>query len=199
MMKNVNVEEAADAAAELTADERRYLERAQSDPFEDGGIVRYYEQALKIKVHEAVLAAIEVRMRTDFPKAAKKVFGAKGEQVEAMLERVQHAVLAQFDLTGNGLGSHIKVGGDERRTGKAYLYRYLSYRARGQQYGAQIALIQDDPAQELRVLVRYYRVYADAGNIDEQAWFAAGDIERAQDAYLALLERLAVPRRTQAA
>lgn len=194
-MKNVNVEE----AAELTANERRYIERAQNDPFEDGGIVRYYEQALKNRAHEAVLAAIELRMRTDFPKAAKKVFGAKGEQVEAMLVGVQDAVLAQFDLAGNGLGSHIKVGGDERRTGKAYLYRYLSYRGRGQQYGAQIALIQGDPAQELRVLVRYYRVYAEADNIDQQEWFAAGEIERAQDAYLALLDGLAVPRRTQAA
>jgi hypothetical protein len=179
----------------LTEDERRYIERARTDKFENGGIVRYYEQALRNGAHEDVLAAIELRMRSDFPREARKVFGARGDLAEQMLSRVREAVLQQFDLGGNGLGNHIKVGGDERRTGDAYLYRYLSYRASGQQYGAQLALIQDTPATELRVMVRYSRVYAGADNIDERQWFAAGDIGQAQEAYLALLDKLAVPRR----
>jgi hypothetical protein len=47
----------------------------------------------------------------------------------------------------------------------------------------------------LRVMLRYSRVYAGADNIDERQWFAAGDIGQAQEAYLALLDKLAVPRR----
>jgi hypothetical protein len=179
----------------LTDNERRYIERARTDKFENGGIVRYYEQAVRNGADEAVLAAIELRMRTDFPKEARKVFGARGDLAEQLLSRVRDTVAQQFDLDGNGLGNHIKVGGDERRTGVAYLYRYLSYRATGQQYGAQLALIQDAPAAEMRVLVRYSRVYAGQDNIDERQWFAAGDIDQAQEAYLTLLNRLAVPRR----
>lgn len=48
-------------------------------------------------------------------------------------------------------------------------------------------------------MVRYSRVYAGADSVDERQWFAAGDIGQAQDAYLALLDKLAVPRRTGAA
>lgn len=192
-MENVNVEEATDAVTALTADERRFIQRAQNDKFENGGIERYYRQAVKNKVHEAVLSAIESRMRTDFPKAARTVFGAKGEQAEEMLVYVRDAVLAKFDISGNGLGNHIKVGGDERRTGTAYIYRYISYRARGEHCGAQISLIQATPEQELRVLVRYYRVYEGSDNIDEQVWFTTSEIALARHAYSALLDKLQVP------
>lgn len=195
----MNVEETNENTGSVPSDQLRFIERAQKDKFEDGGIVRYYEQAVAKGMHEAVLAAIELRMRTDFPKAARQLFGAKGGQVEEMLDRVRDAVAERFDLSANGLGNHIKVGGDERRTGSAYLYRYLSYRATGQQFGAQISLIQVDPAAELRVKVRYYRVYAGSANIDEQQWFAAGDMDQAVQAYVALLDKLGVPRRAQGA
>lgn len=167
----------------------------QTHEFKGNEIATYYENAVKQDAHEAVLAAIELRMRTDFPRAARQVFGAKSEQVEEMLERVRETVAAQFDLSANGLGNHIKVGGDERRTGSAYVYRYLSYRATGQQFGAQISLIQAAPAAELRIKVRYYRVYAGSENIDEQQWFAVGDMAQAVQAYVALLDKLGVPRR----
>lgn len=190
----MSVEEISSVVESLTPDQRKFIERAQKDKFEDGGIVRYYEQAVKNKAHEAVLAAIEVRMRTDFPKAARKVFGARGQQAEDILERVRDVVSTQFDLSSNFLGNHIKIGGDERRAGASYLYRYLSYRATGQQYGAQIALIQSDPAAELRIMVRYSRVLAGTDNFEQLQWFDLGDIGQAQQAYLALLDKLVVPR-----
>jgi hypothetical protein len=192
------MEEMSSAAQPLSDNDRKYILRAEQDKFEDGGIVRYYEQAIQKKVHEDVIAAIELRMRTDFPKAARQVFGAKGEQAEEMLARVQEAVQARYDLSGNALGNHIKVGGDELRAGAAYLYRYLSYKASGQQYGAQMSLIQADPAAELRVKVRYYRAHAGADNMEELQWFAASDMDAATQAYLALLDKLAVPLRQQA-
>jgi hypothetical protein len=196
---NMNVEETSDSMGTVPADQLRFIERAQKDEFKDGGIARYYERALANGVHDAVLAAIELRMRTDFPRIARQVFGARGAQAEEMLERVREALAAQFDVSANGLGNHIKVGGDERRTGSAYVYRYLSYRATGQQFGAQISLIQASPAAELRVKVRYYRVYAGSANIDEQQWFAAADLDQAVQAYVALLDKLRVPRRALAA
>jgi hypothetical protein len=186
---------------ELTPDEHRYLERARNNVFEDGGIVRYYEQALRMNVHAAVLEAIEVRMRTDFPRAARQVFGAKGDQAVEILSRVRDAVLARFDISGNGLGNHIKVGGDEKggTATPRYLYRYVSYRGTGQEFGAQLALIQQEPTSELQVMVRYYGVSRNRAKIDEQTWFAIGDIDQAQQMYLDLLEKLAVPRCVQAA
>ena len=196
----MDTEELSNSTVTLTADEQRYIERANNNKFEDGGIVRYYEQAVSKRVHEAVLMAIEVRMRTDFPKAAKQVFGAKGEKAEEMLARVREAVLARFDISGNRLGNHIKVGGDERRRGtNCYLYRYVSYRGKGQQYGAQLALIQDEPASELKVMVRYYSVGSEEVKINDQQWFTVGDIDQAQQMYLDLLDKLAVPRCAQAA
>lgn len=192
------MDEMNNAAQPLSDNDRKYILRAEQDKFADGGIVRYYEQAIQKKVHEAVIAAIELRMRTDFPKAARQVFGAKGEQAEEMLARVRAAVQARYDLSGNALGNHIKVGGDERRTGTAYLYRYLSYKAGGQQYGAQISLIQADPAAELRIQLRYYRAHAGTDNMEELQWFAASEIGAATQAYLALLDKLAVPQRAQA-
>lgn len=185
------MEETNTPANALTADEKRYIDRAQNNRFEDGGIIRYYEQAVQNRVHEAVVEAIELRMRADFPRSAKTVFGAKGNHAEQLLARVRETVMARFDITSNSLGNHVKVGGDERRTGTAYIYRYLSYRESGQQRGAQISLIQDNPAAELRVKVRSYRVRS--AEPDELQFFAAGEVDLACEAYLILLERLAVP------
>jgi hypothetical protein len=104
-----------DNAPALSEAEQRFIERAKNDEFANGGIVRYYNQALKQAASEAVLEAIELRMRTDFPREARKVFGAKGLQAEDLLARAQEAAGARFDLSNNGRRNHVMVGGDERR------------------------------------------------------------------------------------
>lgn len=196
----MDTEEMGNPDRALTPDEQRYIERAQNNAFADGGIVRYYEQALKNNVHPAVLRAIEVRMWADFPRDARKLFGARKEQAQEMLARVRGAVMARFDISGNGLRNHVKIGGDEKggTDNPCYLYRYVSYRGKGQEYGAQLALIQQAPVGELQVMVRYYSVGRDRPKTDEQTWFAIGDIDQAQQMYLDLLDKLAVPRCAQA-
>lgn len=176
----------------LSEAEQRYIERAQTDSFADGGIVQYYKQALVHKASEAVLEAIEVRMRTDFPAAAKKVFGAKGEQVEDLLTLAQREVRARFDLSNNGRGNHVMVGGDERRTGEAYLSRYIAYRGKGEKDGAMLGLIQESAGAELRARVRRDRVHTPGAEPIDQ-WFAAGEFPLAQQAYIELLAQLGVP------
>jgi hypothetical protein len=172
--------------------EQRHIERAKNDSFADGGIVRYYEQALALGAGEAVLEAIEVRMRTDFPAAARKLFGAKGEQAEDLLERAQQAVRARFDLSDNGRGNHVMVGGDERRTGEAYLSRYIAYRGKGKKEGAMLGLIQESAGAELRARVRSDSVRS-PGAQPVDRWFSAADFPLAQEAYIELLGQLDVP------
>jgi hypothetical protein len=176
----------------LSEAEQRYIERAKTNSFADGGIVQYYRQALVHKASEAVLEAIEVRMRTDFPAAARKVFGAKGEQAEDLLTRAQEEIRGRFDLSNNGRGNHVMVGGDERRTGDVYLSRYIAYRGKGEKDGATLELIQDHPGAELRARLRSDRVRSPGAKPKDQ-WFAAGDFPLAQQAYVALLVQLGVP------
>lgn len=183
---------AQDNGQALSEAELRYIERAKTDSFVDGGIVRYYEQALAARASEAVLEAIELRMRTDFPRDARKVFGAKGEQAEDLLGRVQQEVRARFDLSNNGRGNHVMVGGDERRTGEVYLSRYIAYRGKGEKDGVMLGLIQEHPGAELRVRIRSDRVRTPGATPTDQ-WFVAGDFLVAQHAYIELLGQLGVP------
>ena len=180
------------AVVVLKETEQRYIERARNDSFANGGIVRYYEQALALRAGEAVLEAIEVRMRTDFPGEARKVFGAKGELAEDLLERAQHAVRARFDLSQNSRGNHVMVGGDERRTGEMYLSRYIAYRGKGQKDGVMLGLIQESAGAELRARVRSDSVRTPGSRPVEQ-WFSAADFALAQQAYIDLLVQLEVP------
>lgn len=176
----------------LTEAEQRHIERAKNDSFVDGGIVRYYEQALAARSSEAVLEAIELRMRSDFPREARKVFGAKGEQAEDLLGRVQQEVRARFDLSNNGRGNHVMVGGDERRTGEVYLSRYIAYRGKGEKAGVMLGLIQEHPGAELRARIRSDRVRTPGATPTDQ-WFVAGDFLLAQQAYIELLGQLGAP------
>lgn len=176
----------------LSATERKYIQRAMTDEFPNGGIVRYYEQALALRAGDAVLEAIELRMRTDFPRQARKIFGARGLYAEDLLARAQEAVRARFDLSNNGRGNHVMVGGDERRSDGPWLLRYIAYRGKGQNNGAMLALVQERPGGELRAQVRYDRVRT-PGTEPEVQHFMAGDFAAAQQAYIELLARFGLP------
>jgi hypothetical protein len=99
------------------------------------------QQASALGASEAVIEAIQLRMRIDFPREARKVFGATGRQAEDLLAHAQEEVRGRFDLPNNGRGNHVMVGGDERRSGGLWLSRYTAYRGKGQNDGAMLALI----------------------------------------------------------
>ena len=84
------------------------------------------------------------------------------------------------------------LGGDERRTGESYLYRYLAYRGKAQADGAMLALVQDKPDSELRAMVRRDSVRT-PGSTPVDLWFDAGEFAAARQAYIDSLMEIGVP------
>lgn len=172
--------------------ENKLIERARTAEFTAASIVEYYKNCLQRGAPESVLDAIYTRMWLEFPKAAKAMFGAKGDDVTECLTRIHEDVAATYDLSRNKLKAGVKLGGTER-TGEQRLYRYLSYRG-ADHIGAQLALIQQDVESELVIMVRHYRTMAQEQNFSEEQLFPFGELERAVDEYKKLLAMLGVER-----
>lgn len=172
--------------------ENKLIERARTTEFTAASIVEYYKNTSARHAPESVLDAIYTRMWLEFPRAAKAMFGAKGDDVTECLTRIEQSVAAAFDLSGNTLKAGVKLGGTER-TGAQRLCRYLSYR--GADYiGAQIALIQENIDSEVVVMVRHYRANAKDENFSHEQVFPFGELDRAVEAYNTLLAKIGVPR-----
>jgi hypothetical protein len=137
-------------------------------------------------------------MRTDFPRAAKKKFGAKTLEVVEMLTQLYEETAAMFDLSGNTVKNHVKTGGTEQ-TGQEYICRYISYK-NGENVGTQLTVTQLTAASELEVTVEYYQTNAGAENFRRPERFAIGEFDRAAALYRSnLLEVGVAPRQSAAA
>lgn len=172
--------------------ERELIERAQSAPYTEAEFVSWYDNVRARGGSQALLDAIKLRMRVDFPRAASKKFGAKTLEVVELLTRLREDIATRFNLANNKVGQHVKVGGDEQ-TGKQYICRYLSYR-NDENRGAQITAIQVTAESEIQIVVDSYRTNAREDNFRQSETFSMNEFKDAALLYQSHLEKLGVHR-----
>lgn len=88
--------------------------------------VQKYE-AITDEEREAVIAAVEAKIKVVDPRKAKRLFGPKDAQARVMMEEAYAAISEEFDLTANVLKNGVKTGGD-MIAGRKYIDVYLSYK-----------------------------------------------------------------------
>lgn len=135
-----------------------------------------------------VVKAVEHQMRKQFPKAASKVFGAKGDDAKAKLEETYSELAAAFDLSRNKMLNGVKAGG-ERIKGKVYIDWYISYR-NADKYGAFLGLMQETVDTELKAVVRYSKT--GKGKFEEEQFFEMLEYAQAVELYKAHLAKVII-------
>ena len=116
-------------------DEKRFLEilaRILNGDFSKEEFVNFYNNILRSneptdEQREKLIEAIERRLREKFPQAANRIFGQRDGQAREWLQKLADHLQANYDLSKNNLGNHVKTGGD-RLSGKAHIDVYLSYK-----------------------------------------------------------------------
>ena len=76
---------------------------------------------------EALTSEVEKKIRTDFPKSAKKILGGKSEKAKVLLEECLQELIEEFDWTNNKVETKVKVGGD-MIGGREHVCWYISYK-----------------------------------------------------------------------
>tara|TARA_R110001592_G_scaffold112965_1_gene311584 strand:+ start:6643 stop:7173 length:531 start_codon:yes stop_codon:yes gene_type:complete len=135
------------------------VERIEANRYDEKQLINLYNNAnanndLSEEKKENLIEAIEKNTRLRFPKAAKRIFGAKESVATEMLEKLYTKISASYDLTGNKLKNGVKTGG-LMISGKLYIEVYISYKNADNQ-GVFLSLTQDAVDDELVVIVRRY-------------------------------------------
>ncbi|HZW13921.1 MAG TPA: hypothetical protein VFF81_12115 [Noviherbaspirillum sp.] len=168
--------------------ENKVIGWAQSKQFSEKEIVEFYNNVAEKGGSRKALDAIKIRMRSDYPRVAKRRFGAKEEEVVERLNRIADAAQRGFPLQDSRVGSHVKTGGNEI-SGEKFLWRYISYKNPANQ-GADLSLVQDKADTEVLVFVSRYRTNAKEANFNEVQQFAFGELDQAEALYRRYLGEL---------
>ena len=129
--------------------------------------------------HQDIADAIYIQMRKCFPRAATKQFGAKGDDVKEMLEKVYKDIRSSFDLTKNLHNNGVKVGGD-RISGKIYISLYMSYKGDN---GLIIAIAITQQEVDSELVVEFSTRKAGSETKDQDIKFPIQDLHLAADLY----------------
>ena len=92
-----------------------------------------------------------------FPRAAKRIFGAKESVANSMLEKLHKTLTHTIDFTSNKLKNGVKAGG-QMISGEFYIDVYMSYK-NTENEGAYISLTQKTIDDELIVTVGRYSTH----------------------------------------
>jgi hypothetical protein len=125
--------------------------------------------------YQDVIDAIEIQMRKQFPRAATKEYGAKGDAAQQKLDEAFKEIQASFDLTKNRNNNGVKVGGGVM-SGDAYIDYYISYK-NDDGYGVYLGLIQETVDSELKARVGSYKTGKDKS--EETFYFSIDEISEA--------------------
>ena len=162
--------------------EVKLIEYIRSGKFSKKELKKFYENA-EIKKSTAIMEAVKLKMRADFPRAANSMFGAKGCEAMALLEDVLNRLSSKYDLAGNRVKNHVKTGGD-RLKGEKYISCHISYK-NSHRVAAGLELIQDSSESELTATVTYYKT--GRGRFRDSYVFQMHDFNLAVETYEALL------------
>lgn len=121
------------------------IKRIEEDKFNEKQLINLYNNAcskpdIDEVEKESLIEAIEKNTRLRFPRAAKRIFGAKESVASQKLESLYIKLSKKYDLTHNRLKNGVKVGG-RMISGEYYIDVYVSYKNFENQ-GAAIALTQ---------------------------------------------------------
>ncbi len=105
------------------------------------------------ELYQEAVALIEFQLRDRFPRAAKRVFGAKNSKVCDMLEGLLKDLSNKYDLSTNELGSHVKTGGHSIK-GSYYLQNYISYRSAEKQ---KVEFLMEQHTLESELIIQVTR------------------------------------------
>ncbi|CAA0120441.1 hypothetical protein [Zhongshania aliphaticivorans] len=138
------------------------VERIEANRYDEKQLINLYNNAnanneLSEEDKESLIEAIEKNTRLRFPRAAKRIFGAKESVATEMLEKLYSKISATYDLTHNRLKNGVKTGG-LMISGKLYIEVYISYKNADNQ-GVFLSLTQDTVDDELVVIVRRYSTH----------------------------------------
>jgi hypothetical protein len=165
--------------------EEQLIENIRSGKYSEQELISLYNNAEKLNA-TTIMEEVKIRMRIDFPRAANRMFGARQNVANAILEEIFNKLATSYDFTGNRVENRVKTGG-EVMAGKKHIDAYISYK-NDKGFAAFLGLIQDDPASELKARVIYYKTGKDA--FQEEQVFQMHDIEQAVAAYKTLLSKV---------
>ncbi|MDT0605043.1 hypothetical protein [Thalassotalea castellviae] len=140
------------------------VQKIESDKYSEKQLINLYNNAnnkkdLSEEDKEILVEAIENNTRLRFPRAAKRIFGAKESVANTILEKL-HQTLSQsqsINFTSNKLKNGVKTGG-RMISGEFYIDVYMSFK-NSENQGAYISLTQKTIDDELIVTVGRYSTH----------------------------------------
>jgi len=143
------------------------VQKIESDKYSEKQLINLYNNAnnkkdLSEEDKEILIEAIEKNTRLRFPRAAKRIFGAKESVANTILEKLHQTLSQSTDFSSNKLKNGVKTGG-RMISGEFYIDVYMSFKNSDNQ-GAYISLTQQTIDDELIVTVGRYSTHnADSG------------------------------------
>jgi hypothetical protein len=167
------------------------IKRIEADKFNEKQLINLYNNACSQREideaeKELLIDAIEKNTRLRFPRAAKRIFGAKESVASQRLESLYVTLGKKYDFTNNRLKNGVKAGG-RMISGEFFIDVYVSYKNTENQ-GAAIALTQANIDAELEVTVKRYSTHNEnSGDVEirTDTMDAFESCAKAYDEYLA--------------
>lgn len=135
--------------------EEEMIQRVQEGRYGADELVQLYENCLSRDCPD-LLDAIHLQLWAQHPLRARKLFGPRGEKAKSLLEDVLAPTSTRFDLCGNKVGGHVKVGGRMRQANGYFIDLYISYK-REDGEGVSLSLIQERADSNLHARVARYK------------------------------------------
>lgn len=137
------------------------LEVIRTKELTRAGLRHFYANAVRVTgitdaEREAVIAALETRIRISAPREAKALFGPKDAEARTLLARIHDALAAELDLSGNTVGAGVKTGGD-MISGESHVSVYISYKGADWRH-VTLGVLQRTPDAEPVLNLRLFQI-----------------------------------------
>lgn len=172
---------------------RRALVAIETREMTRKGLRNFYQNATRDpKIteaeREAVIAALEARIRISAPRDAKALFGPKDAEARALLSRIHEEIATEFDLSGNTVGSGVKTGGS-MISGEVHVDVYISYKGADRRH-AILGYLIPKPGADPKFVVRLYQTGKEVTEPDVREEYPAEAPEQARARYREHLARI---------
>lgn len=157
----------------------------QEGKFSEKELTNLYDNAIK-KGRDDLIVHIKLRLRSDYPRTANRLFGAKQLDAVDKLTVLLANISAKYDLSKNTVGRGVKAGGD-MVSGRKYLDYYISYK-NSSKYVVALALVQDTADSELKAVLKNYKTGED--DFLETTVYKMDDYVSASDDYEQALKKI---------
>jgi hypothetical protein len=137
---------------------------------------------------EAVIAALEKRIRITSPKDATVLFGQKDAAARALIGRLHDALAAEFNLIGNMVGLGVKTGGD-MISGEDHVSVYISHEGVDRRH-ATLGVHEKTPETDPVFVLRFYQTGSNTTVQDTRRELPVDAVDKAISIYSANLMRI---------